>query len=80
MRQKLFINGNERTGDSWQNYAWRWALCHLLETNPNYTKKFRPLGLGMLMKQPVSFEQTYGDVADQIYKQACISAGTGWRK
>ncbi len=24
------------TGDSWQNYAWRWALCHLLANNTNY--------------------------------------------
>lgn len=60
------VNGNERTGDSWQNYAWRWALCHLLETNPNYTKQFRPLGLAMLTKKPVSFEQTYGPVADNV--------------
>lgn len=60
------VNGNERTGDSWQNYAWRWALCHLLETNPNYTKQFRPLGLGILTRKPVSFEQTYGAVADQV--------------
>ncbi len=37
------VNGNEVTGDSWQNYAWRWALCHLLANNPNYSDKFRPL-------------------------------------
>ena len=24
------------TGDSWENYAWRWALCHLLVHNTNY--------------------------------------------
>ena len=23
----------QQTGDSWQNYAWRWALCHLLANN-----------------------------------------------
>ncbi len=38
------------TGDSWQNYAWRWALCHLLVNNPNYSAAFRKLGLKMLDK------------------------------
>lgn len=60
------INSNERTGDSWQNYAWRWALCHLLANNLNYRDRFRPLGLGLLTEQPVNFEQTYGAMADEI--------------
>ena len=60
------VNGNERTGDSWQNYAWRWALCHLLASNPNYSPNFRPLGLGILHQKPVSFEQTYGAMANEI--------------
>lgn len=60
------VNGQEWSGDSWQNYAWRWALCHLLGNNPNYAARFRPLGLGFLTKQDVSFEQTYGDMAKEI--------------
>src|SRR5690606_30887307 len=60
------VNGNETTGDSWQNYAWRWALCHLLANNKNYADRFRPLGLGLLTKQDVSFEQTYGAMAQEI--------------
>lgn len=68
------VNGNERTGDSWQNYAWRWALCHLLATNPNYSPQFRPLGLSILSKGPrpvpdpsdPTFESVYGAMADQI--------------
>jgi len=60
------VNGNEMTGDSWQNYAWRWALCHLLATNPNYSPKFRPLGIGMLAGQKVSFESVYGPSAKEI--------------
>lgn len=60
------VNSNDRTGDSWQNYAWRWALCHLLASNPNYAPNFRPLGLGILQQKPVSFEQTYGAMADEI--------------
>ncbi|MHB1036042.1 MAG: hypothetical protein ACYC35_16835 [Pirellulales bacterium] len=60
------VNNREHTGDSWQNYAWRWALCHMLANNTNYAPKFRPLGLGLLNGQKVSFEQVYGSVADQI--------------
>lgn len=60
------INGNEMTGDSWQNYAWRWALCHLLATNPNYASKFRPLGISLLTGQKASFESVYGPSAKEI--------------
>ena len=60
------VNATEFTGDSWENYAWRWALCHLLATNKNYSERFRPLGLGLLEKQPVSFEQVYGAMATEI--------------
>ncbi len=54
------------TGDSWQNYAWRWALCHMLANNTNYRDRFRPLGLGFLAGQKVSFEETYGAMAAEI--------------
>jgi hypothetical protein len=60
------INGNEFTGDSWQNYAWRWALCHLLANNPNYSDRFRPLGLSILEERNVTFEQVYGAMAAEI--------------
>jgi len=60
------VNGQETTGDSWQNYAWRWALCHLLANNTNYQKRFRPLGLALLQKKATSFEQVYGSMADEI--------------
>lgn len=54
------------TGDSWQNYAWRWALCHLLANNTNYADRFRPLGLGLLSGQKVSFSDTYGAMRDEV--------------
>jgi hypothetical protein len=60
------VNGEEFTGDSWQNYAWRWALCHVLANNPNYADRFRPLGLGLLTDQSVTFEQVYGAMATDI--------------
>ena len=55
------VNAREITGDSWENYCWRWALCHLLANNPNYYDRFRPLGLGLLMEKPdATFEAVYG--------------------
>ncbi len=56
----------ERHTGNWKDYAWRWALCHLLEKNPNYSSQFRPLGLGLLLGKPVSFEQVFGPVARNI--------------
>lgn len=60
------VNNQEATGDSWQNYAWRWALCHLLEMNPNYNARFRPFGQSILLKKEVTFEQVYGDMANEV--------------
>jgi hypothetical protein len=60
------VNGNERTGDNWKNYAWRWALCHLLANNGNYSQRFRPLGLSLLTNGRSTFKNTYGSMADEI--------------
>jgi len=77
------VNAREYTGDSWQNYAWRWALCHLLANNTNYRDRFQPLGIALLTKQPgASFEQTYGDMAKEIsfeYRQFLKTVETGYR-
>lgn len=60
-------NPLETTGDSWQNYASRWALCHLLGFNENYTQRFKPLGLALLAEQrDVSFWSVYGTQAKEI--------------
>lgn len=53
-------NPLERTGDSWQNYSWRWVLCHLLGFNQNYTDRFKPLGLAMMTGKNTGFNQVYG--------------------
>jgi hypothetical protein len=55
-----------KSGDSWQNYAWRWALCHLLANNTNYNARFRPLGLGYLTGQRVSFADSYASMLAEI--------------
>lgn len=60
------VSPNQVTGDSWQNYAWRWALCHQLGFNPNYSKRFKPLGLALLAEQNVSFADVYGTQAQEI--------------
>lgn len=56
----------QQTGDSWQNYSWRWALCHLLAANPNYAPRFKPLGMALLNDQQTSFEAVYGPMAKEI--------------
>ncbi len=60
------VNSESGSGDSWRTYAWRWALCHLLANNPNYFDRFRPLGLGLLTGQNVSFNSVYGSMAREI--------------
>jgi len=61
------VRPNQMTGDSWQNYAWRWALCHLLGNNPNYAPRFRPLGLALLTKgRGVTFQRVYGPMSREI--------------
>jgi hypothetical protein len=55
------------TGDCWQNYASRWALCHFLSSNPNYSRQFRQLGRGLLAGRDVNFERTYAPVSRELF-------------
>lgn len=77
------IDNEERTGDSWENYCWRWALCHLLVNNPNYNKEFAILGKYLLIERKrVTFDETFGPVADKIafeYDQFLENFGLGYR-
>lgn len=58
---------DSQSGDSWQNYAWRWSLCHLLEVNPNYRRKFRQLGLNYLADKKIPFDNVFaGREAQQL--------------
>jgi len=69
--------------DTWQDYAWRWALCHLLANNPNYANRFVPLAIGLMEERPgVSFEGVYGPVAREVsfeYNQFLATLGNGYR-
>ncbi len=72
----------QKTGDSWQNYAWRWALCHLLANNTNYAPRFHPLGMALLNGQRSSFEDVYGPMAKEIsfeYVQFLKNFDQGYR-
>lgn len=57
---------HQASGDSWQNYASRWAFCHFLAHAPKYSPQFLSLGRGLLTGQDVSFEQTYGAMAREL--------------
>jgi hypothetical protein len=59
-------NPSGAAADSWQNYAWRWALCHLLVNNPNYAGRFRGLGLTFLNGGPAKFADVFGPMHDEI--------------
>lgn len=76
------VDLRQTTGDSWQNYAWRWALCHLLAFNPNYAARFRPLGLDLLREGDQSFQSVYGSMAPEIafeYRQFLAQLEEGYR-
>ena len=77
------VAAGQITGDSWQAYAWRWALCHLLANNPNYSKRFKTLGLNLMTEQgDDSFTNAFGPVAANIsfeYDQFVQNFGNGYR-
>lgn len=76
------VAAGQITGDSWQAYAWRWALCHLLASNPNYASQFKSLGLAMMRGRSESFETAFGPVAREIsfeYDQFVKHFGNGYR-
>lgn len=60
------LSASQVSGDSWQNYASRWALCHFLVHDPNYSSKFLTMGQGFLAGKDVSFDQTYGATAREL--------------
>ncbi|MFN9368520.1 MAG: hypothetical protein ACK6CT_07095 [Planctomycetia bacterium] len=79
---EIAVPGQTPAG-TWQDYAWRWALCHLLANNPNYDDRFRPLAIALMEERPgVSFESVYGPVAREIsfeYDQFLRTVGNGYR-
>lgn len=83
-RSLLEITGpRSEPAGTWQDYAWRWALCHMLANNPNYADRFKPLAIALMEERVgVSFESVYGPVAKEIafeYDQFLHDVGNGYR-
>jgi len=79
---EIVNNPLETTGDSWQNYAWRWVICHLLGSNTNYASRFKPLGLSLLAGNNTSFQDVYGNQIPEIefeYRLFLKDMETGYR-
>lgn len=78
------IRLDQVTGDSWQAYAWRWALCYMLVNNPNYGKRFFKLGEKIMPPDgDFTFQTEFGDVASQIsfeYQQFIKHLGNGYQQ
>ena len=79
---EIAVPGQVPAGN-WQDYSWRWALCHLLSSNPNYAPRFKPLAIALMEgRDQVSFESVYGPVAPQIsfeYDLFLRTVDTGYR-
>lgn len=76
------VAAGQITGDSWKAYAWRWAVCHLLANNPNYSRRFKRLGMNMMSEEKDSFKIAFGDLADKIsfeYDQFVKNFDNGYR-
>ena len=79
---EIAVPGRTDAG-TWQDYAWRWALCHLLANNPNYADRFQPLATALMEERPgASFERAYGAVAQELsfeYDLFLRTVGNGYR-
>lgn len=79
---EIAVPGRTPAG-GWRDYAWRWALCHLLAYNPNYSDRFKPLAIALMEeREGVSFASVYGPVARQIsfeYDQFLQQLDNGYR-
>ena len=70
------------TGDSWQAYATRWAICHLLANNPNYAARFKTLGINLMTDQTDSLETAFANQLEQMsfeYDLFLQNLGNGYR-
>lgn len=73
---------DQKTGDSWQAYARRWALCHLLANNTNYRRRFKSLGKSLMTGAADSFESVFARDMRKIdfeYRQMIRNLTNGFR-
>jgi len=60
------VNEQQITGDSWESYTRRWALCHLLNHNTNYSARFRTIGQAIVDGQKINYQEIFGARTEQI--------------
>jgi len=60
------VNRNQRSGDGWKNYAWRWAFCYFLAHHPDYQKRFLQLGTQLMTGRRTSFRTVFGSKMPEI--------------
>ena len=73
---------DQATGDSWQAYAQRWALCHLLANNTNYKRRFKSLGKSLMTGTEATFESSFERDMPKIdfeYRQMIQNLTNGYR-
>ena len=66
----------------WRTYARRWALCHLLMHNPNYSARFHRLGLAYLAGQAADFKTEFSSQLPELefeYDYFLKHVTTGYR-
>lgn len=57
---------HDRIDGSWKEYAWWWSVAHFLENNPNYSARFRAMGLELLAGKKPSFKEVFGDQSKEL--------------
>lgn len=71
--------GNER----WQDFAWRWSLCHFLTNHPSYADEFQRVGSQLVGETAaVGLEDVFGAAAPRIafeYSQFVDALANGYR-
>ena len=80
--EKRELESGKTVSDTRLSYCWCWALCHFLDNNPNYSKRFRALGKAYLSQQRVSFERAFAGMSDELefeYAQFLKNVGNGYR-
>ena len=76
------VAAGQITGDSWQAYASRWAICYLLANNPNYAQRFKTLGVHLMTGQPGSLKTAFVGRMEQMsfeHRQFLENLGNGYR-
>jgi hypothetical protein len=69
-------------GASWQQYAWRWALCHLLLHNPNYRDRFQRYSRRIVAGHDDQFPDAMRPLAPQLefeYREFIGQIENGYR-